>query len=352
MFVSDVSKYICSICTDVARNPVDQDCIHYHCQECLNEWCRQGKRQCPACTVPIDYNAHISKGVRAQINHLEVRCLEDGCTWTGVLSKLDAHAVDCSTPCPFDCERGSIPRRKMAEHLQVCDRQPIKCSICEEHFERSRIASHQDNTYRCVAFRSCLEGCTVVENQTSIKTYTSKQSNGISTDARLARLIKSLPGGAPMPLLASGGGEGHQAVCPRSLEPCEICHVDFERRYMQDHMETSLYEHVACMFQQMKQQQCQHEELMQDMLGFAQANTIENDSERDEELHLQTLSLLIKHRQALPEDMCNRAAGRGHFKVLRLAMVQASFLKNLVPEIENLQIENWVPKTREFSTFL
>ena len=42
-----VEELICTICTDIIKDPVQTNCEHTFCRECITRWLEGGQRTCP-----------------------------------------------------------------------------------------------------------------------------------------------------------------------------------------------------------------------------------------------------------------------------------------------------------------
>ena len=143
-FVCEVpDRFICQICAKVLREPHLAVCCGQHfCESCLNRWFKQHcKESCPHCrTEGKAFTYVINKGLRSEINQLEVKCSNhgEGCTWTGELGVLNTHLGSdkgCSfvvVRCPNRCQTStSIQRKDLGRHLKTeCDLRPYKCEHC------------------------------------------------------------------------------------------------------------------------------------------------------------------------------------------------------------------------------
>ena len=87
-----LKRHECPICFFTMRNPVQTECGHRFCKECLEPVL---KRRHPTC--PLDKEEILQKGIfldnacRREILNLEVSCnfMSSGCSWIGHLKSLD-----------------------------------------------------------------------------------------------------------------------------------------------------------------------------------------------------------------------------------------------------------------------
>ena len=146
-FVSEVpGRFICQICANVLREPHLAVCCGQHfCESCLNQWFeKKRKESCPHCRAEGKaFNHVINKGLRSEINQLEVKCSNHGkgCKWTGELGALKTHLESdkgcgfVEVKCPNWCRRvfnvKLIQRKDLDRHLKSeCDCRPYQCEHC------------------------------------------------------------------------------------------------------------------------------------------------------------------------------------------------------------------------------
>jgi len=148
-FVCKVAdRFICQICTEVLREPHLAVCCGQHfCEPCLHRWFQQHRKEsCPRCRAEGKEFSHvINKGLRSEINQLEVKCSNHGkgCKWTGELGALKTHLQSdkgCGffvVKCPNRCSGGrhcsvkSMQRKDLDKHLNSeCYLRPYQCEHC------------------------------------------------------------------------------------------------------------------------------------------------------------------------------------------------------------------------------
>mmetsp|Transcript_43243 Transcript_43243/g.99682 ORF Transcript_43243/g.99682 Transcript_43243/m.99682 type:complete len:276 (-) Transcript_43243:96-923(-) len=92
----------CPICTEVFLDPLEcKQCQMAFCKQCFEKSFRT-KAQCPQCRCPSVMESLVPahRRTRTDLNALKVRCMREGCSWTGrfdaraghecVVAKLDA----------------------------------------------------------------------------------------------------------------------------------------------------------------------------------------------------------------------------------------------------------------------
>ncbi len=149
-FVDDVpEKFICSICTNVLRDPRLTECCGQHfCQGCLLKWLRKHRtKSCLHCRLE-NFNHILDKSVQREINQLKIRCSlrEKGCQWVGELGDLQTHLnsekgcgyvkVRCPNICAgflatLNSNYHAVPRKHLLQHLvSECPLRSYKCKHC------------------------------------------------------------------------------------------------------------------------------------------------------------------------------------------------------------------------------
>uniref|UniRef100_UPI00398F61FD TNF receptor-associated factor 2-like isoform X2 n=1 Tax=Pristiophorus japonicus TaxID=55135 RepID=UPI00398F61FD len=102
IFLDIVAKrYICYLCQQVLKNPMQTACRHHYCMDCIQFLL--GKRnpaECQVCReegVVTEDNIigpdtiHLDEALIQEIGKLRVKCLNKSCSWTGSLKQSQAH---------------------------------------------------------------------------------------------------------------------------------------------------------------------------------------------------------------------------------------------------------------------
>ena len=80
---SIVEELICTICIDILKDPVQTNCEHTFCRECITTWLEGGHRTCPDDREQLSSNdlRPPSRLTKHMLNNLIVRCKNntDGC---------------------------------------------------------------------------------------------------------------------------------------------------------------------------------------------------------------------------------------------------------------------------------
>ena len=102
MFVYPPGKsLICSICTEVARDPVIlKNCGHLFCKDCITLWIERvdSSKDCPDCRqgplTPDDF-CPTPRVFRQMFNELQVKCRKEGCSSICNLENYEEHFNQC-----------------------------------------------------------------------------------------------------------------------------------------------------------------------------------------------------------------------------------------------------------------
>ena len=139
----------CSICTSIAWEPVQTECDHIFCKQCLNDWMRATNSEdgeqakCPLDRKLIDKTkVHPLKEINPlgwkMIGRIEVKCPRYeslGCDWIGEYSDAYDHVQHKCAYSLDQCQwcHSSFQRRHLDQHENDdCSERPIVCSYCEE----------------------------------------------------------------------------------------------------------------------------------------------------------------------------------------------------------------------------
>ena len=238
-------KFVCSICTKVARDPHLTVCCGQHfCESCLEKrFKRKGKKSCPHCREKKDFIHVPNKERKREINELKIHCTHrgEGCQWIGELGNLRTHLGPeggcgyVEVKCPNDClisgrEKGGttvhVKRKDLPEHLNnKCPLRSYRCEHCgfRDNF-KNITGKYYDNT-RSSHYDKCPE-------------YPLKCPNECGAEAIKRKVMSA-----------------HRDKCP--LEPMECpfmeagCETNLVRRDFDDHMTTQTQQHLLLMFQRM-----------------------------------------------------------------------------------------------------
>ena len=137
----------CAICLFIVKKPYLVSCCgHRFCAECIKGLKKRGKA-CPQCDKSFTFFP--DKLLRKTLKRKLVFCshVSRGCQWTGELSKLDSHLMDCEhvpIVCPNGCGHNSLFRLSVERHVQKeCPLTLLRCSVCKERILRKDMSTHK-----------------------------------------------------------------------------------------------------------------------------------------------------------------------------------------------------------------
>ena len=219
------SKYICTICTFVARDPQQVTCCgNTFCKSCLEHLKQPSKRRalghakCPLCKEPLNFFK--DQKVNREIISLKVYCTnsEEGCEWKGTINETDTsietHLNSCPyqlIPCTNECGE-EVLRMSLHDHIEEeCPERIVECEYCEE-----------EGTHQLITSSSHLDEC---------PDYPVKCSNEECEEVIPRRLLAS-----------------HNETCPKAIITCEYntvgCNKRMKREEQEEHNKESVQEHL------------------------------------------------------------------------------------------------------------
>lgn len=168
----DGSKYLCSICNDILKNPVLLGpCGHRTCVECAEALLERRPPRCPFDENVIN-KEHVvhDKVLQKLLEHLSVKCFHSGCQWTGIYILMLIHQQKCPyrpVSCPLECGETEIQRRLLEQHVRECPGSFIECSSCLEQVKKCDVDIHKEKL--CLELLvDCPNNCGVI-NKIPIK---------------------------------------------------------------------------------------------------------------------------------------------------------------------------------------
>ena len=148
----NLDTFVCPVCIEIVSEPFQTSCGHLFCKKCIS-----ALKKCPVCRTDCD--SHPDHFNNRKIRSLNVLCMNSakGCEWSGELGYVEGHMASCPCqvikcphcefrdrpevvttdhfttceeypfPCPNGCGIGVVRRKQMAEHLEICTKQEIRC---------------------------------------------------------------------------------------------------------------------------------------------------------------------------------------------------------------------------------
>ena len=135
----DPTIFVCPICSNVLRAPLQCKKGHAFCGECIGRWLSENQSTCPMCSILMQNDDPVKCLFAEQaVNGLTVYCqfrsvTPVGCGWTGPLSSRENHAASqCQfniVACPL-CFAVLACLVMSSSSMRVCAR----CSLWTAHF--------------------------------------------------------------------------------------------------------------------------------------------------------------------------------------------------------------------------
>ena len=146
----DKFKYICHICTFVARKPQQVTCCgNVFCKSCLEELKSKSQQFIfPICRHDLTNNYFNDRRADLEINTLQIYCTnkkesndDNTCQWTGNLKDIEDHLKVCPyqlITCTNKCGE-QLQRQNLQHHLDnECTKRQVSCQYCQT------IATHEE----------------------------------------------------------------------------------------------------------------------------------------------------------------------------------------------------------------
>lgn len=141
---------ICGIGKGILENPINLNCGHTFCKECIGTWVKI-KKVCPLCMVEINYDLDtratnfILKNI---IENINVKCSFEGCNWTGKLFDMESHNKnECSyfnLKCKYEKCNFIGVRENVLRHEAECEYQILECVDCKCKIEKKMLDIHNE----------------------------------------------------------------------------------------------------------------------------------------------------------------------------------------------------------------
>lgn len=141
-------RYECSICLLVLREPMQTQCGHRFCRDCIVKWLRESQHRCPVDNEPLtESDLFLDNFAKREIQNFNVHCPNTklGCQVLTTVRSVLAHQSVCpysQVPCPNKCSR-LLQRRQLEEHVRhQCERRYIPCRDCQQKYFANEIENH------------------------------------------------------------------------------------------------------------------------------------------------------------------------------------------------------------------
>ena len=165
-FQQDMKDLTCSICSCVLKKPVQTNCGHSYCFDCIQTWrsntSSNSSNKCPECRADISQTLFIDARLQRTIHNVSVACsLAEECNWAGSFVEFTKnHQSSCpfvKQDCPhYGCTKQMI-RSKMQKHVLKCDWKPVQCDYCSCWTQKHYVETHR---IHCpLQLEPCRQGC-------------------------------------------------------------------------------------------------------------------------------------------------------------------------------------------------
>ena len=174
-FVNLDPKYVCPLCKEVLKAPVQTECGHRTCKECMDKYLAEksvnGEAPCPIgdgeTCLPIKPDTIVPDfSGKREIERLNVFCKykSNGCLESVPWRLLDRHSRTCgyrSTECPykeFGCNDMILDQDFDQHTRNECQYRPEQCGYCNQHIPVALLQPHIENNCPNVQI-SCPNKC-------------------------------------------------------------------------------------------------------------------------------------------------------------------------------------------------
>ena len=144
-----LSEIQCPVCDGVVKDGFSDACGKSIGLECYNQLI-ENEAACPGCKKPASLNQimQLPSNLSKFISRLQVKCINNECTWTGRLEEYEIHLKsNCSFEdirCLFDgCEIAG-QRRTVIRHQMTCPQKPVTCEMCTLKVTLQNLDKHQE----------------------------------------------------------------------------------------------------------------------------------------------------------------------------------------------------------------
>ncbi|XP_070569759.1 TNF receptor-associated factor 2-like [Ptychodera flava] len=222
-------KYICQHCQLILRDAVQTSCGHRYCKECFQGLIRDDDNECSACINEGCLDSLMNaeqmfpdRAISRELNEKTVRCINDGCDWTGLFKLYQEEHFDSCQYSVIACLHRNgcdkyIQRRNLTRHLgDECVMRMVRCPHCDAEMVYKEFQEHLDSCPKCQV--SCTF-CGEILNREQIQKHTDDEDGD----------------------------------CPRMPLPCDFrcvgCIEMVEKEKMDDHKKRHLGQHLVMLME-------------------------------------------------------------------------------------------------------
>jgi hypothetical protein len=242
LWLNNMEKYKCSICTCVVFEPINQPCAHIHCLSCLKKCCLDNNRSCPVCRMSFSKlrknfpsQRNINTFIQHEIYQQTTKCqyAENGCAWSGQLG---------------------VNNQNYLAHYNACANCFVECKNCKQRVLLSSMEDHSNNNCvaRFVACQHCQQDMKYSDYLEHLKIKESSQG-GLSCKNCEMCPYKCITNGLITFLPRSQLTHHTTLMCSHRPVPCQMCSISLPF----NHLVTHNYRECLC-----RPVECEHCQLI------------------------------------------------------------------------------------------
>jgi len=223
---SHIEDFMCGICAQVLRDPMQTKCGHSYCKVCIDMHLASSlhsSKTCPECRTSIS-DKLIYQDVKLERTIGKLTVAHEECKWSGEFGfkgqTLMDHLGQCNVsavPCPFRQCGLQISKSNLAAHKAECTLRPIQCEFCDQWMHFHDVEGHY--------YQVCQQFPLTCPNICSLTTFPRHQLEQHLKECPSAIVnCPNLPGGCVMQLKRREL-QNHLAVCTLGNFFCNHCNI-------------------------------------------------------------------------------------------------------------------------------
>ena len=143
-------NFLCPICADVLKDPVQCQNQHYFCKECIKKHLETNAKSCPICVQDLSEEtlAEAPRILTDYLNGLIISCdhMDRGCTEEVPISRLKSHVRECDFR-PIVCTNEkcgqTFNHKDLAGHVTgECEYRLVNCPNCDDIMIYKKFTKH------------------------------------------------------------------------------------------------------------------------------------------------------------------------------------------------------------------
>ena len=143
-------NFLCPICADVLKDPVQCQNQHYFCKECIKKHLETNAKSCPICAQDLSEEtlAEAPRILTDYLNGLIISCnhADRGCTEEVPISRLKSHVRECDFR-PIVCTNEkcgqTFNQKDLAGHVtDECEYRLVHCPDCDDIMIYKKFTKH------------------------------------------------------------------------------------------------------------------------------------------------------------------------------------------------------------------